>query len=107
MSDLDELQRQIGEWGYATFPSATDRSVLAHFLEEAIELNNAILSRDWDDPTANIAEEAADCATLIIQLAHRNGFSLFEAVRKKFDVNQRRTWHQVDAGYSKHDEVSA
>ncbi|MHB1131675.1 MAG: dATP/dGTP pyrophosphohydrolase domain-containing protein [Chloroflexota bacterium] len=85
MSDvqtLDDLQAELGAWGDATFGTGDRGSaVLAHFAEEVIELVGS------EEP-----EEAADCAILLLQFAHRRGFSLREAIERKYEKNQRRQW---------------
>lgn len=92
---LPELQSEIGEWGDETFPNATLESVRAHFDEEAAELH------DSSNPV-DLREETADCAMLLIQIAHHAGFDLDQAIRDKLEINRKRTWGQVAGGYSKH-----
>ena len=102
-STLDDLQRRIGEWGDRTFPESTLNSIIAHFNAEAAELNEAATF----SPRPQLAEEAADCLLLLLHIAHREGFSLWEAANVKRLVNEARTW-ETDAGakgYRKHTEA--
>lgn len=101
MSDLAELQRTVGEWGASVFSQATNDSILRHLRDEANELVSAA------SPDA-LAEEAADVLLLLLHLAHRNGFSLFDAAVVKHAVNTKRTWEADDngRGYRKHVEAA-
>lgn len=82
---LDGLQAEIGAWGDKTFPKSTFRSVLAHLKKEIGELL-----------TEENAVEAADCAMLLIHYSHKQGFSLRDEIRKKFEINKGRTWGTPD-----------
>jgi NTP pyrophosphatase (non-canonical NTP hydrolase) len=113
MTDLDELQRDVGEWGNRTFPAATNESIFAHLRDEVDEVDFAVndLRNPFHHPPEDLfalGEECADCLMLLLHLAHRNGFSLIEEARKKFAINQQRTWTTDSGnGYIKHDEVTA
>jgi NTP pyrophosphatase (non-canonical NTP hydrolase) len=100
--DLDTLQREDGEWANRTFPNASNDTIMSHLTEEVEELSNAA---HIDNGTiGNIEEEAADCLLLLLHLAHRNHFSLFEEAQKKFEINKKRTWNvKAPGGHTKHD----
>lgn len=103
--NLDELQRNVGEWGNATFPNANNDTITSHFLEEADELTNA--AHIDLDGIGNIEEEAADCLLLLLHLAHRNRFSLFDAAVVKMAINEKRTWNVIaKGGHTKHDPAT-
>lgn len=114
MGDLNDLQRRVGEWGERTFPDATDYSIVAHLRDEVRELTYAVveIQEEVDAGNAihsndNLQTEAADCLLLLLHLAHRNGFSLFDAAVVKVAINEKRTWNTVaPGGYVKHDEVT-
>ena len=78
---MKELQKQIGEWGVETFPTATNRSIAQHLLEEADEVENAAKNQG-----IGLMEECADVLLLLLHLAHRNGFDLEQAARQKFET---------------------
>lgn len=99
-ASLIDLQADINAWGAATFPDATLASVIAHFAEESDELRCA---PSLDD----LRTEIADCAILLMQIAGHAEIDLFEAIAEKMIVNRSRTWHPVDAGYSKHDDAGS
>jgi len=110
-NDLDRIQRIIGEWGSRTFPQATNDSIAAHLEDEAMELRE--VAGQQHEPLLRsekyeLAQEAADCLLLLLHLAHRNGFSLFDAAAAKFAVNERRTWQAEpnDRGYMGHVETA-
>lgn len=100
MSDLDALQQTVGEWGTRTFPKSSPVSIALHLRDEANELVSEVPDGD------EIAEEAADCLLLLLHLAHRCGFSLFDAAVAKATINERRTWQTEpnERGYMSHIE---
>lgn len=95
-NDLDRVQHRVGEWAARTFPRATNDSITSHVIEEAEELATA--AHVDDDGIGEIGEEAADCLLLLLHLAHRNGFSLCDAMAAKHAVNVVRTWETDDGG---------
>ncbi len=85
-TEMDELQRCIGEWGDAVFGTGDDGTACAaHLILEAVELRENLDRK-----------EAADCAILLLQFAHRRGFSLREQIERKHAVNQTRQWGVPD-----------
>lgn len=110
-NDLDRVQRQVGEWGNRTFPQATNESIVRHLADEAGELLTVVA--DQREPLLlteeqDLAEEAADCLLLLLHLAHRNEFSLFDVAAAKFAVNVGRHWQteRNDRGYFAHVEAA-
>lgn len=101
-----DVQDRIGEWGDVTFPDSTVYSITEHFLEEVDEVHEAVfVDQEWGD--GDLPTEAADCAILLFQLAHRAGFDLIAEVERKFAVNQQRTWGEPDErGVVRHVEVA-
>lgn len=106
--DGDALQETIGTWAEATFPDQTDLSIVRHLAEEFGELagtvNRAKLLGGVQ--IADIADDCADIAILVLALAHRCGFSLADAIQAKHAVNTERTWtFDAARGYDKHVEA--
>lgn len=108
---LNELQLETGTWADATFPSSTPLTILSHFEEEANELLETWLALPGEPHTfppsiSDVAEEAADCLLLLLHLAHKTGFSLFDAAEHKLAVNRQRKWKAEPeaAGHIKHVE---
>jgi NTP pyrophosphatase (non-canonical NTP hydrolase) len=89
-TDMDVLQRRIGEWAEATFPHHTDLTVFKHLLEEVDELTDAY--HEWGTRPRMLDEEAADVVILLMTLLNRRGISLAEAVRAKQAINEGRAW---------------
>lgn len=100
---MDDLQCKIGEWGERTFPEATADTIMAHLQEEVAELGDAVYRRASDETE----EEAADVLLLLLHLAHRFGFSLFDAACVKMARNENRTWAPAEDGYWKHQDAPA
>jgi len=98
---LSDLQLAVGNWGAVTFPGATYEQMLAHLSEEVNELAFAIV---YNAPES-IAEETADCLLLLLHVAYKTGFDLFEAASRKHTINLNRRW-MVPPGltYAKHVE---
>jgi NTP pyrophosphatase (non-canonical NTP hydrolase) len=90
---LQDWQDEVGEWGDRTFTKSTPLSVLAHFRREIVELHKA------HDETDRLAarEEAADCVMLLLHYAHKQGFSLEQALNDKFAICRDRKWKEPDA----------
>ena len=82
---VENLYKEVVDWGNKTFPDATTSSILAHLAKEALEL--------IEDQTP---EEAADVCMLLMHYADKAGFDLFEAVRNKFEINKTRKWGEPD-----------
>jgi len=90
---LDDLQRMIGTWANTALPEPHLVSAAAHKArDEAHELVAAAANGFIHD----IAEETADVAIALLTIAHRAGFSLKDAIRKKHAVNLTRRWGPPD-----------
>jgi NTP pyrophosphatase (non-canonical NTP hydrolase) len=109
----DSLQQRVGEWGAATFPNATDLSIVMHLAEEIDELTDgvAFISPSYERylPAADQYQidpaELADVGLMLLHLAHRHGVDLFDAMEAKFAVCRKRTWSDDGRGYARHMEV--
>lgn len=111
MTDLDDLQKRVGEWVMETLPRSTLTTIHAHLREEAQELDRAL--QDWLKRQSPIAEfvwptvvnEVADVILLALHIAHRGGFSLAGVIEDKFCEVRCRTWEWDEkAGYYRHVE---
>lgn len=100
---MDDLQRLIGEWGDEAFGTEDQgHAIVDHLIEEVAELDDSLYGR----PPWQVIDEAADCAILLLQLAHRRGFSLRVAVLAKHAVNVKRRWGEPDeSGVVRHVEA--
>ena len=94
MTDLDDLQRRVAEWGNRTFPDSTRRSKLRHLVREVYELQRE--TSLVEHRPARIAEEAADCLLLLLHICAEQGLSLAAAAEAKFAVVQTRAWGAPD-----------
>lgn len=74
------FQQSVGEWGDKKFPHSTLTTVHSHLCEEVNEIGTAIST----GTLADLEEEAADAYLLLLQLAHRGGFSLRKAAARKY-----------------------
>lgn len=105
---LDEFQKEVGEWGEATFPHSQIESIANHFYEEASEFVQAVYhpedggNGEW---WSQADEEAADCVLLLMHYFHRRDKSLVEVMEAKMKVNRTRKWGEPgEKGYSKHED---
>ncbi len=79
---IRKLQDMIGKWGIETFPQQTAESIIAHLVEEVMELDR--------NPTSE--EELADCMILLLNLAYYNKVNLVKAILDKHKINVQREW---------------
>jgi NTP pyrophosphatase (non-canonical NTP hydrolase) len=90
-------------WQDKTFTQATAQSACEHLKEEVNELLEDVL---YDKESAK--EEWADCALLLIGIAHKLGMSAddcYEALCNKMEKNLNRKWGEPNQqGYVKHVE---
>jgi NTP pyrophosphatase (non-canonical NTP hydrolase) len=96
---MELLQLEIGNWQDKTSPKADALSKMSHLAKEIIELNNALLGTSRMFPTntrEGIAEELADCQHLLFGIASKCGINLYDATRRKFDINKKRKWGKPD-----------
>lgn len=92
---LEHLQKKLGDWGNATFPDATEKTVLKHLKSEV----NKELHEGCN------ADELADVGILLCQLASKRGYSLFGLMYAKHEVNLKRKWGpQNDQGFWEHEK---
>lgn len=87
---LRDRQYSIGTWADKTFSQSTPASVFAHLRREMVELASET------DPILR-REECADVLMLMLHLAHKEGWSLEDELRRKFEINQQRTWGKPDS----------
>lgn len=106
--DLDALQSRLAAWADETFPASDSMSVMRHLRDEVDELWDEHRDSYGPGPMGGIAamveEEAADVGLLLLHLADKLGFSLFDAMERKFAVNRGREWQTEanDRGYWGH-----
>lgn len=88
LQTLNELQKAVGIWQNETFGYlSTAEAKFAHLKKEVKELGENL-----DDPI-----EAADCVLLILGIAECKGYSLWDALQTKFEINKNRKWGLPDA----------
>ena len=83
---IKQLQQEIGEWAQKTFPHQNPNSKIAHLSDEVKEL------KDIPDD----AEEMADVAILLFNLAEMFNYDLEEEIEKKMAKNRLRIWGEPD-----------
>lgn len=93
-------QSQIAQWARETFPDATIHNIIDKYTDEADELYTILYGED----EYAIADELADVAILLYQIADRCGVDLDMAVAGKFDANRARTWTRLADGTYQHVE---
>lgn len=91
---LKLIQDYVGGWGDETFTEATPLSVCHHLLKEAKELFEGV---QGDHAAADVKEEAADVAILLLQLSHKLDFNLDHEIMFKMKKNRERSWGKPDA----------
>lgn len=91
---MNDLQYRVGIWGHATFGTPDKSIYVAHLRDELDELEHG----------GNIEEECADMALLLYHFAFRFGFDLNEAIERKFEIVQKRTYGKTDDRGVRHHE---
>lgn len=76
-------QQQIGEWHRRTFPDCDPGRLLAKLHEEVRELDFELGFLGYSDK-AQLQDELADVAIVIMAIADRCGFNLQSATDNKF-----------------------
>lgn len=104
--DLDKLQAAVEVWHREMFGDELDPlrllvrqddgrgSCLQEEADELVEAELAFQERGFDFD-GWCAEEAADVALIALAYAARRGFSLLEAMERKFRVNKSRPRERV------------
>ena len=103
MTDLDDFQARVAEWGNRTFPQSNRWGKFAHLIKEIRELEDALepawlpnKMRTGPNSTGRMAEEAADCLMLLLHICAEQGVSLAAAAEAKFAEVQTRQWGPAD-----------
>jgi hypothetical protein len=102
--NLNDLQREVGQWGKETFPHSSIATITEHLRREAVELQQNI--ERWqvqqkpvkDDvvwPTT--IQEVTGIILLTLHIAHRKGFSFADVLRGSFEEVKTRKWGEPDA----------
>ncbi len=92
-----KLQLEIADWQDKTFPEANALSKMSHLAKEVIELNKALVSFTHEEAVEDVSNELADCQHLLFGIASKRGINLYEATRKKFEINKKRIWGKPDS----------
>ena len=89
------FQAEVGRWADETFKVRGYHDVAGaatHLVMESGEVKEAVDLDQLD----RVPEETADCLLLLVTIAHRQGYSLMEAARAKFDVLAASEWGLPD-----------
>lgn len=97
-----DIQREITTWAAETFPDATMDDIAHKFGDEVAEL--FCDAGVWAEH-GEVADELADVAILLYQIADRCGVDLDTVVREKMETNRARTWERLDDGTWRHVEA--
>ncbi len=97
LEKAENFQLEIADWQDETFPKANALSKMSHLAKEIIELNKALLSFDHEEAVEDVSNELADCQYLLFGIASKCGINLYEATRKKFEINKKRKWGKPDS----------
>lgn len=89
---MDDFVRSKGWYDPDSRRPQTPRNIA---ISLSLEANEVLEHFQWDDSIANrdeLAGELADVALYLLQLAHISQINLEDAVMKKLETNQKRTW---------------
>jgi len=94
-----ETQRTISAWAVNTFGKASRQVIVDRAQDEMRELFEAVCD---GQPVADIAEEAADVAIVLMHLAQSLGVDLNAAIDAKMAKNRKRKWTTDGQGRGRH-----
>lgn len=97
---MTDLQDDIVAWLRETFPHSTKAGLIQHFQEEVNELVAELEAESPD--LQNLQEECTDVMHFLYDIVGRYGFDVLEETRRKFAINQARTWAVSDDGIVRH-----
>jgi dATP/dGTP pyrophosphohydrolase len=104
ITSFKAFQDMWGEWADKTFPKSTIDTIASHFREEAFEfaggdkpVENYGITMEYTPPSHDPVE-AADCMLLLLHHAHKHGYSLFDEMIAKAQINVKRDWDTTDEG---------
>lgn len=102
MKSVNDMQREIGEWGSATFPREDKHTTmigLSHHLRDEAEevLHESTNIYVGEDRFEKLRMELADVGILLFQLAHEANIDLEQAIHDKMVINHAREWQAPDA----------
>ena len=105
IEDFRQFQNEYGKWADRTFPNSTVDTIASHFREESVEFAGGLEDNPFKPgnqyvmiPPSHDPEEAADCLLLLLHHAHKSGYSLFNEMIDKAQINIRRIWDTEDEG---------
>ena len=111
--NIEEWTKEIGDWARANRLGVMP-GLVVHLAQEVVELG--IAWRIWFDANyetkttdadkAVVANELADCAILIINVAYTMGIDLEQAIYDKHRINKKRLWDQPDTSGVVHHKES-
>lgn len=96
------LQHRIGEWADQVFPDRTVTETIGKLiLEEIPEFLHGV--NRHGELVGMDGDEYADLIILVLDVAYQRGIDVNEALRKKMQVNEARTWAKdPDTGHYHH-----
>lgn len=97
MSEIQDLQREIGEWADSVFPDRTIQSAALKLYEEIGEMLR--------DPASE--DEHADIYIMMLDLSRMYNIDVAGAVRRKMARNRMRSWAKTATGTLQHTEETA
>lgn len=101
-AELKHLQELITSWGQRTFNNPSPLALAVRGNKEMAELVSHLLNKP--EEKAEIAEECADVAFFLLQICDLLGFDLQEEIKKKFNINTKRSWQIAADGSFQHEE---
>lgn len=100
-TNFDRLQTEVNTWAQETFAESSVLRVMIRGNKEMAELLSAIAH---EKDSAHVAEECADVLFFLCQVCSRAGHSLEAELRKKLEINKKRSWAKGKDGSFQHVE---
>ena len=94
---FDELEDTVAQWhnDRNLIDGSSDKQQMKKLFEEVNELHSDVLSG------ADLRDELGDCLVVLINIATRNNFSLYEALEYSFSKIKDRKGKMIDGIFVK------
>lgn len=103
---FDQLEDAVVQWHESKdlISGSTDVIQVSKLIEEVDELKLDIFRNIFPDPyigPVDLRDELGDCLVVLINIAHRNNFSLYEALEYSFAKIKNRKGKTIEGKFVK------
>ena len=98
---FDELEDTVAQWHRSRnlIDGSSDKKQMKKLFEEVNELHSDVLNG------SDLRDELGDCLVVLINIATRNNFSLYEALEYSFSKIKDRKGQMIDGIFVKEEDL--